>query len=237
MFTYVISGWQSTTCPSSPDAVYCVPRWNALPWVSMSSDLWSLFAWCLSSMPEQFDCYHHVITILNYQMALSQAPVAWCCDDLRLHGSGKTTHQMSETNKHQLVLNQMSQDPAGCRGPVLSQGRPSPFTLECVWLSLYLFDSWPFFVTHHVLRQCIIDEMCLHHPEGFALHEPSAKKVKKHGVLTSLGPHHKWSADGHDIDKLTQIGFHCWHWVLFLPETKIRIRVLRLRIHVSMRNM
>ena len=29
----------------------------------------------------------------------------------------------------------------------------------------------------------------------------------------------------------------CWRWVLFLPETKIRIRVLRLRIHVSMRNM
>jgi hypothetical protein len=46
--------------------------------------------------------------------------------------------------------------------------------------------------------------MHLHHSEGFVLREPSAKKVK-HGVLTSLGPYHKWSADGHD--KLTQIGF------------------------------
>jgi hypothetical protein len=46
--------------------------------------------------------------------------------------------------------------------------------------------------------------MRLHHPEGFALREPNAKKVK-HGVLTSLGPHHEWSADGHD--KLMQIGF------------------------------
>jgi hypothetical protein len=56
---------------------------------------------------------------INYQMALSQATVSWRCDNLGLHRSEKTTHEMSETNKCQLVLNQMSQDPTGHRGPVL----------------------------------------------------------------------------------------------------------------------
>ncbi|KAF8240540.1 hypothetical protein L208DRAFT_1420399 [Tricholoma matsutake] len=103
-------------------------------------------------------------------MALSQATVSWCCDDLRLHRSGKTTCKMLETNKCQLVLDQMSQDPTGCREPVL--------TREAI-----IFYTGT-----------MIDEMHLHHPEGFALCEPSAKKVKC-GILTSLGPHHGWSAD------------------------------------------
>ena len=44
-------------------------------------------------------------------------------------------------------------------------------------------------------------------PAGFAQREPSAKKVHR-GVLISLGPHHEWSADGHD--KLSAIGFPIW---------------------------
>jgi hypothetical protein len=58
---------------------------------------------------------------INYQMALSQATVARRCDDLGLHGSRKATRQMSETDKRQLVLDQMSQDPTGRRGPVLKR--------------------------------------------------------------------------------------------------------------------
>ena len=49
--------------------------------------------------------------------------------------------------------------------------------------------------------------MRLQDAEGFSLREPSAKKVHR-GVLVSLGPHHEWSADGHD--KLTSIGFPVW---------------------------
>lgn len=122
----------------------------------------------------------------EHNIKMSQATVARRCDDLGLHGSGKTTRQMSETDKRQLVLDQMSQDLTGRRGPVLTREAIIFHTGVCL------------------TRQCIIDEMHLHHPEGFALREPSAKKVKR-GVLTSLGPHHEWSADSHD--KLTQIGF------------------------------
>ena len=49
--------------------------------------------------------------------------------------------------------------------------------------------------------------MRLQDAEGFSLREPSAKKVHR-GVLYSLGPHHEWSADGHD--KLTSIGWPIW---------------------------
>jgi hypothetical protein len=49
--------------------------------------------------------------------------------------------------------------------------------------------------------------MHLHDPAGFAICEPSAKKIWQ-GVLTSLGPHHEWSSDGHD--KLAEIGFPIW---------------------------
>lgn len=43
--------------------------------------------------------------------------------------------------------------------------------------------------------------------EGFARREPTSKKIHR-GILTSIGPHHEWSADGHD--KLVSIGFAIW---------------------------
>jgi hypothetical protein len=44
-------------------------------------------------------------------------------------------------------------------------------------------------------------------PDAFAGRMPTAKKI--HRVPTvALGPHHRWSADGHD--KLNKIGFPIW---------------------------
>ena len=50
-------------------------------------------------------------------------------------------------------------------------------------------------------------EMRLRHPEGFEVRLPTAKKIHR-GRIICLGPHHEWSADGHD--KLSQIGFPIW---------------------------
>ncbi|KAF8219089.1 hypothetical protein L208DRAFT_1343421, partial [Tricholoma matsutake] len=47
----------------------------------------------------------------------------------------------------------------------------------------------------------------LQDPQGFAICEPSAKKVNC-GVLAAIGPHHEWSGDGHN--KLAVIGFPIW---------------------------
>ena len=41
----------------------------------------------------------------------------------------------------------------------------------------------------------------------FFLRAPTAKKTHR-SPLVALGPHHEWSADGHD--KLTSIGFPTW---------------------------
>lgn len=49
--------------------------------------------------------------------------------------------------------------------------------------------------------------MHLHDPDGFTHQEPAAQKIH-HVPLVSLGPHHKWSGDGHD--KLSGIGFPIW---------------------------
>ncbi|KAF8585605.1 hypothetical protein K439DRAFT_1646596 [Ramaria rubella] len=52
----------------------------------------------------------------------------------------------------------------------------------------------------HLTREFVEMEMRLQDPEGFAIHDPTSKKV--------LGPHCEWSADGHD--KLSVIGFPVW---------------------------
>lgn len=45
-------------------------------------------------------------------------------------------------------------------------------------------------------------------PDGFAIREPSASKKVFRVPLVSLGPHHEWSADGHD--KLSKLSFLIW---------------------------
>jgi hypothetical protein len=45
-------------------------------------------------------------------------------------------------------------------------------------------------------------------PDGFAIREPSAGKKVFRVALVSIGPHHEWSADGHD--KLSRLGFPIW---------------------------
>lgn len=46
-----------------------------------------------------------------------------------------------------------------------------------------------------------------HHPQGFALREPTAKKIHR-SEKNPHGIHERWSADGHD--KLYSIGFPIW---------------------------
>ena len=57
-------------------------------------------------------------------------------------------------------------------------------------------------------RDYVQGEMKMQDPGGFSICEPAAGKKVHRVVLVSLGPHHKWSADGHD--KLSKIGFPIW---------------------------
>lgn len=57
-------------------------------------------------------------------------------------------------------------------------------------------------------RDYVRGEMKMHDPDGLSIREPAAGKKVRRVVLVSLGPHHEWSADGHD--KLSKIGFLIW---------------------------
>jgi hypothetical protein len=48
----------------------------------------------------------------------------------------------------------------------------------------------------------------MQHPEGFSIREPSSGKKIHRIPLVVIGPHHEWSADGHD--KLSKLGFPIW---------------------------
>ncbi|KAF8903183.1 hypothetical protein CPB84DRAFT_1678207 [Gymnopilus junonius] len=120
---------------------------------------------------------------------LSARSVARRKSDLGLTGSGLTTKNLPLTVKRQLVLDQMNLDPLSRKGPNTIREN----ILNKTGTSL--------------TRDFVRDEMRLHDPDGFELREPTAKKVHRE-QLTALGPHHEWSADGHD--KLSTIGFPIW---------------------------
>jgi len=81
--------------------------------------------------------------------------------------------------------------------------------------------------------------MHLHDHAGFAICEPSAKKIQQ-GILTTLGPHHKWSGNGHK--KLAAIRFPIWGvcdkwssmwlglWVIPNNHLKLAIALLYLQL-------
>lgn len=61
--------------------------------------------------------------------------------------------------------------------------------------------------SHTYFSEYTRNAMHLQDPTGAAAREPTAKKVHK-AQLVALGPHHEWSADGHD--KLSALGFPIW---------------------------
>ena len=108
---------------------------------------------------------------------------------LGLHGSRTTTRVLPVTVKRQLVLDQMSKDPARRQGPdLIKEG--------------IAFDQGV-----HISRDFVTAEMRQHDPAGFEIRDPTAKKISRQ-PLVALGPHHEWSGDGHD--KLSRIGFPIW---------------------------
>ena len=119
----------------------------------------------------------------------SEATVTCCWRLLDLYGSWTTTHALPVTVKCQLILDQMSKDPARCQGlDLIKEG--------------IAFDQGV-----HISHDFVTAEMCQHDPAGFKIQDPMAKKISCQ-PLVALSPHHKWSGDGHD--KLLCIGFPIW---------------------------
>lgn len=71
--------------------------------------------------------------------------------------------------------------------------------------------------------------MHLQDPTGAASREPTAKKVHK-AQLVAIGPHHEWSADGHN--KMSALGFPIWgiHFLRSIHNITIERGWAQLRI-------
>ena len=118
---------------------------------------------------------------------------------------GVTTHSLPDPIKEQLLLDQLAKDPLGRHGPQTVMERLALDTgvhlTQCVYymLEYTIIDCWS--------SDYIRNFMLQHNEEGFALREPTAKKVIWQ-ALVSLGIHHEWSCDGHD--KLNSCGFQIY---------------------------
>ncbi|KIJ52906.1 hypothetical protein M422DRAFT_242852 [Sphaerobolus stellatus SS14] len=99
--------------------------------------------------------------------------------------SKATTRSLPDAVKHQMVLDQLEMDPGRWQGPALIKEG------ICMQTGLDL------------TRDFVEEEMRYQDPEGFQLHDPTSKRIKRR-ALVNLGIHEEWSGDGHD--KLKRIG-------------------------------
>lgn len=148
-----------------------------------------------------------VINIYSCQQ-ISEATVARCRRELGLFGSRVMAAKLPDTTKHQLVLDQLANDPCGRRGPRIVK----ELITNQTGIMLPRFGLHIFAVVFTELQgtwhsEYIRGQMMLQEPEGFATREPTSKKLSRKPLVV-LSPHHEWSGDSHD--KLTQIGFPIW---------------------------
>ncbi|KAF9487145.1 hypothetical protein BDN71DRAFT_1405132, partial [Pleurotus eryngii] len=125
----------------------------------------------------------------THKVKMSPTTVQRRMTALGLFGSSVATARLPDEVKMQLILDQMARDPLSRQGPnSVKEG--------------ILFDTGI-----KLTREYTRNAMHLQDPTGAAACEPTAKKVHK-AQLVALGPHHEWSADGHD--KLSALGFPIW---------------------------
>ncbi|THH28069.1 hypothetical protein EUX98_g6112 [Antrodiella citrinella] len=138
-----------------------------------------------------------------------------------LKASGATTRELADTFKRQLVLDELERHPSRQAGPRRIRERIANATGV------------------HLTREFITNEMRAVDAEGFELRKPKTKKPRRTG-LVSLGPHHEWSADGHD--KLSRIGFPIYGFrdvctakflkLLALPNNRLKLAIAYLYLMV-----
>ncbi|KAH7903949.1 hypothetical protein BJ138DRAFT_1019807 [Hygrophoropsis aurantiaca] len=129
------------------------------------------------------------LLLAEHNIKMSEATITRRRQALGLHASGATTKTMSDTIKRQLILDQMAKDPTSHQGPRIIK--------ENIALDTGI----------HLTRDWITMEMRLIDPSGFESRSPTAKRIHRVAVV-ALGPHYRWSGDGHD--KLVKIGWPIW---------------------------
>ncbi|THH28616.1 hypothetical protein EUX98_g5570 [Antrodiella citrinella] len=97
--------------------------------------------------------------------------------ELGLKGSGRTTREMSENEKRQLLMDQLAKDPGRTRGPRTIKEAIAHET------------------SVHLTREWITQEMRRIDPVGFAIRNPHNRRVDVEEALPQ-GPHFAWTGYG-----------------------------------------
>jgi hypothetical protein len=123
-------------------------------------------------------------------------------------GSGATTKALSHQNIEQIVINQLEKDPMKHHGIRTVQHKIAHD--EGIHLTRCPYYTYSFI--HGIeppiaVRDIVSEVMHTHAPEGFALRDPTAKKIFRVPKVP-IGIHERWAGDGHD--KLYKIGFPIW---------------------------
>ncbi|KAH8093899.1 hypothetical protein BXZ70DRAFT_369379 [Cristinia sonorae] len=109
--------------------------------------------------------------------------------ELGLKASGRTTRELSENEKRQLLLDQLAKDPGRTRGPRTIKEAIANET------------------SVHLTRDWITQEMRRIDPTGFALRRPHVSRKETEELLPQ-GPHFAWT--GYGYEKMSRIGFPIW---------------------------
>ncbi|TBU22809.1 hypothetical protein BD311DRAFT_675229 [Dichomitus squalens] len=138
-----------------------------------------------------------------------------------IKGSGATTRELTETEKRQLILDQMEKHPTRGMGPRRMQ--------EAIAADAGV----------QLTRDYIAEEMHRLDLEGFTLQHPTSKK-KHRAALVCLGPDYEISCDGHD--KLSSIRFPIygardvwsgkWHGLWVLPNNRYKLAIAYVYLHL-----
>lgn len=109
--------------------------------------------------------------------------------ELGLSGSSAigNTHTLQE--QEQLVINRVDEDLSGRHG------------VRTIMAELAFKDGV------HIPRRVVADVMHRYYPDGFAQRAPGGKQIRR-VAKHPLGPHERWSCDGHD--KLNSIGIQIY---------------------------
>jgi hypothetical protein len=125
---------------------------------------------------------------------------------LGLKGSSATTKSIPDVVKRQMVLDQMAKDPTGMQGPrTVKEGIAHDTGKNITWYIAVIL--WSLTVLDIYFSDWIWNEMQELDPGAFASRAPTAKKIHRVPIV-AMGPHHWWSADGHE--KLNKIRFPVW---------------------------
>lgn len=159
--------------------------------------------------------------------------------ELGIYAARGIKHRVPDHIKTQLVLDAITKDPSGRKGPrtikreILYENK-IPLT-RCV-LHLHSLPCLNMLMSPREFVDEVMHEFC---PEGYLRRHPCHSKTVR-TPLVSLGPNDEWSADGHD--KLVKIGIAIYgfrdkasgYWLSLRVVPNNRLNIIIMYLYLSL---